>query len=59
MEAEALTSLLASMKSIFTFLTGCVGEVFTIMNQYPVAYLGIGAGLAFTAVRLVRSLMGR
>jgi len=59
MDTEALTALLTSMGSIFTHLTGNVGKIFEIMNQYPIAYLGIGSGLVFTSISIVRRIMGR
>lgn len=51
-------SLLNTLGSIVTWLTGQVGVVFGIIQQYPIAMIGLGVSLAFVAVKFVKYILG-
>lgn len=57
MEAEALSSLLTNLGSIVGAIITNAGKIFEVMNQYPIAWIGVGAGLTFTLIRFVRAII--
>lgn len=61
LEETATTSVsdvLSTLGSVFTWLVGNVGKVFEIIQTYPIAMIPIGTGIAFTAVRFTRRILG-
>ena len=55
-ETTALSTFLSDVGTVFTSLTGWVGDVITVVMENPVLLVPFGCGLAFTAVRLFKSL---
>lgn len=53
-----LTGVLNDITSIYTTLIGNVGEVFNIIQTYPVALIPIGITLAFTSVKFCKYILG-
>lgn len=58
---EATTTLatyLANIGTVFTSLTGWVGDIVSVIMDNPVLLVGCTIGFSFTAVRLFKSLRG-
>lgn len=56
--AMSITDVLANLTSVFTWLTGNVGNVFTLIQTYPIALVPIGIALGFAAVRFTKYILG-
>lgn len=59
MTTEAATTLatyLADIGTVFTALTGWVGDVISLIMTNPVLLVGTVIGFAFTAVHLFKAL---
>ena len=53
-----MAELLTTLGSVVTTLIGYVGQVFTIIQDHPIALIWVGAGLAFTAVKFAKYILG-
>ncbi len=56
-EANALSTLLTQIGQIITSLITNAGAIFDVMNEHPVAYIGIAASVVFMLVRFVKSIL--
>ena len=57
MEANALTTLLSQIGSIITSMISNAGAIFELIEQHPIAYLGIAISVIFVLVRFVKSIL--
>lgn len=55
-ETTALSTFLSDVGTVFTSLTGWVGDVIGVIMDNPVLLVPFAVGLAFTAVRLFHAL---
>lgn len=53
-----ISDVLTSLGSVFTWLVGKVGEVFALIQTYPIALIPIGVSIAFVAVRFAKRVLG-
>lgn len=56
--ATSMSALIESMSAVIDFLIQSVGDVFKVIQSYPVALLAIGIGLAFVAVKFAKFILG-
>lgn len=56
--SEGLTGVLSDITQIYTTLVGNVGEVFGVIQTYPIALIPIGVTLAFTSVKFCKYILG-
>ena len=54
--APTLSSVLTDIGSVFTALTGYVGNVCTTIVNTPILLLSFAVGIAFVIVRFVKAL---
>jgi hypothetical protein len=54
----SIGDVLTNLSSVFTWLTGNVGNVFTLIQTYPIAMVPIGIALGFSAVRFTKYILG-
>lgn len=57
MEANALTTLLSQIGSIITSMISNAGAIFDLIEEHPIAYLGIAISVIFVLVRFVKSIL--
>lgn len=57
MEGNALTTLLSQIGSIITSMISNAGAIFELIEQHPIAYLGIAISIIFVLVRFVKSIL--
>jgi len=53
---STLSTFLGDIGTVFTSMTGWVGDVISLVMDNPVLLVGCTIGFAFTAVRLFKSL---
>lgn len=53
-----LTEVLNNLGSVMTFLMSKVGDVFGVIQSYPIALIPIGVSIAFVSVRFVKNILG-
>lgn len=53
-----LSEVLNNITAIYTTLVGNVGEVFGVIQTYPIALIPIGVTLAFTSVKFCKYILG-
>lgn len=56
--ATSLSEVIAQLGSIGTYLMGQVGEVFKVIQTYPIALIPIGISLMFVAVKFTKYILG-
>lgn len=56
--AMDLGAVITQLGSIGTYLMGQVGEVFNVIQTYPVALIPIGISLMFVAVKFTKYILG-
>lgn len=57
MEANALSTLLTNIGSIITSLISNAGAIFELIEEHPIAYLGVAITIIFVLVRFVKSIL--
>lgn len=57
-QAASLTEVLTNLGSVMTFLMGKVGDVFGVIQTYPIALIPIGVSIGFTCVRFTKNILG-
>lgn len=57
MEGNALTTLLSQIGSIITSMISNAGAIFDLIEEHPIAYLGIAISVIFVLVRFVKSIL--
>lgn len=62
LEGEVVTTdistVLQSLSAVFTWLMNQVGQVFNVIQSYPIALIPIGVSIAFIAVRFTKRILG-
>ncbi|MDD5835854.1 MAG: hypothetical protein PUD34_01400 [bacterium] len=53
-----LDSVLTNLGSVMTFLMGKVGDVFSVIQSYPIALIPIGISIAFVCVKFTKNILG-
>lgn len=53
-----LTEVLNNLGAVMTFLMSKVGDVFGVIQNYPIALIPIGISIAFVSVRFVKNILG-
>lgn len=53
-----LTEVLNNLGAVMTFLMSKVGDVFGVIQSYPIALISIGISIAFVSVRFVKNILG-
>ncbi|MGN0973154.1 MAG: hypothetical protein ACI4OT_00265 [Bacilli bacterium] len=53
-----MAELLTTLGSVITQLFGYVGNVFTIIEEHPIALIWVAVGLAFVAVKFTKYILG-
>lgn len=53
-----LTQVLENLGAVMTFLMSKVGDVFGVIQSYPIALIPIGVSIAFVSVRFVKNILG-
>lgn len=53
-----LSEVLTNLGSVMTFLMGKVGDVFGVIQTYPIALIPIGVSIGFTCVRFTKTILG-
>lgn len=56
--AMNLSDVITQLGSIGTYLMGQVGEVFKVIQSYPIALIPIGISLMFVAVKFTKYILG-
>lgn len=54
----SLSDVITQLGSIGTYLMGQVGEVFKVIQTYPIALIPIGISLMFVAVKFTKYILG-
>lgn len=57
MEASALQTLLTNIGSIITSLVSNAGSIFELIEEHPIAYLGVAITIIFVLIRFVKSIL--
>ena len=57
-QTATISEVLTSLGSVFTWLVGKVGEVFNVIQTYPIALIPIGISIAFVAIRFAKKILG-
>ena len=55
---SAIESLLTTLGQVVTQLINYVGSVWNLISTHPIALIGVGIGLAFTAVKFAKYILG-
>lgn len=55
---STLATYLGDIGTVFTSMTGWVGDVITMIMDNPVLLVGCTLGFGFTAIRMFKSLRG-
>lgn len=55
---SSISDVLTSLGSVFTWLVGKVGEVFSVIQTYPIALIPIGISIAFVAIKFAKRILG-
>lgn len=53
-----LAAVLENLGSVMTFLMNKVGDVFGVIQSYPIALIPIGIVIGFTCVRFTKYILG-
>ena len=56
--AQGLSKVLEDISSIYSTLINNVGEVFEVIQTYPIALIPIGISLAFVSVKFCKYILG-
>lgn len=54
----AIESLLSTLGSVVSQLINYVGSVWSLISAHPIALIGVGIGLGFTAVKFAKYILG-
>ena len=57
MEASALSTLLTNLSTIITKLIADAGAIFMLIEEHPIAFVGIAISIMFVLVRFVKSIL--
>jgi len=57
-QPQTLTEVLTNLGSVMTFLMGKVGDVFNIIQSYPIALIPIGITIGFVCVKFTKYILG-
>lgn len=57
-QPATLSDVLTNLGSVMTFLMGKVGDVFGVIQTYPIALIPIGVSIGFTCVRFTKTILG-
>jgi hypothetical protein len=54
----SLSDVISQLSSVGTYLTEQVGNVFNIIQSYPIALIPVGITLLFVAVKFTKYILG-
>ena len=57
-QAMTLSAVVEQLGTIGTYLMGQVGEVFKVIQTYPIALIPVGITLMFVAVKFTKYILG-